>query len=62
MHCITHFFSMTHKRWMEASLLGEGGLDISSYFIIYLFLTSAKGTTRSHTIQTGMAAGALFLM
>lgn len=45
---------------MEESLLEKGGLDISSYLIIYLSLTSAKGMIRSRTVETGMAAGAPF--
>lgn len=60
MHCVTHFVSLSHKRWMEASLFGEGSLDISSYLIIYISLTSAKGMTRIHKVQSGMAAGAPF--
>lgn len=42
---------------MEASLLGEVGLEISSYLIVYLALTSAIGMTRSHKAQAAMAAG-----
>ena len=45
---------------VEASLFGEGGLDTSSYLIIYLSLTSAKGMTRTRTVQPGMAAGTPF--
>lgn len=58
---VVHILSiwLTRGGWRQA-YLGRRGLDISSYLIIYLSLTSAKGMTSSPTVQTGMAAGAPF--